>query len=49
MEGDRVNIARVGDDGEDSTECIVGSIHLNDQGLIGLPVRKDQSGGKGSL
>ena len=44
-----MDIAGVGDDGEDSTKCIVGSICLNDQGLIGLPVCEDQSRGEGSL
>ena len=49
MESDRVDITGVGDDGEDSTKCIVRSIHLNDQGLIRLPVHKNRSGGEGSL
>ena len=49
MESNRMDIARVGDDGEDSTKCIVGSICLNDQGLIRLPVHKDWSRGKGGL
>ena len=46
---DGMDIAGVGDDGEDNTKCIVESICLNDQELIGLPVHKDQSRDKGGL
>ena len=49
MESDRMDIAGVGEDREDSTRCIVRSICLNNQGLIGLPVHENQSRGEGSL
>ena len=44
-----MDIIRVGVDGEDSTKCIVGSIRLNNQGLIRLPFFKDWSKGEGGL
>ena len=49
VESNRMDITRVRNDGEDSTKCIVRSICLNNQGLIGLPVCEDQSGGEGGL
>ena len=49
VESNGIDITRVKNDGEDSTKYIVGSIHLNNQGLIGLPVCEDRSGGEGGL
>ena len=49
IESNRMDITGVGDDREDSTKCIVRSIHLNDQGLIRLPVCEDWSRGEGGL
>ena len=49
VESNEIDITRVRNDGEDSTKCIVGSICLNNQGLIRLPVCKDWSRGEGGL